>query len=69
MFLSKDEAHKILDQAKIDHMVPYNIICKALAATGDLQGLNRTIDGTLREYGDESIYVRTRSLDGQEAAR
>ena len=69
MWMTKTEAHQILDQAKIDHLVPYNLICKALAATGDLQGLNRTTDGTLRQYGNESVYVRTRSMDGQEAAR
>lgn len=62
MWISKDEAHKILDQARIDLLVPYNLICKALVATGDLQGTVRTIDGALREYGDESIYARSRSL-------
>ena len=62
MWISKDEAHKILDQAKIDPLISYNLICKALVATGDLQGTVRTTDGTLREYGDESIYARSRSL-------
>jgi len=69
MWISKQEAHRILDQAKIDPLVPYNAICKALVVTGDLQGPNRTTDRTLRHIGDESIYCRTRSMDGQEIAR
>ena len=69
MWISKEEAHKILDQAKIDPLVPYNSICKALVATGDLQGFDRTTDRTLRHYGDESVYCRTRSMDGQEFTR
>ena len=65
MFLSKEEAHEILDQARVDRLVPYNMICKALVATGDLQGFNRTIDRTLCEHGPDSRYVRTRSLHGE----
>lgn len=62
MWISKDEAHKILDQARIDLLVPYNLICKALVSTGDLQGFDRTTGGTLCDHGPESRYVRTRSL-------
>lgn len=65
MWISKEEAHRILDQARVDRLVPYNLICKALVVTGDLQGTVRATNGTLCQHGPESRYVRTRSVHGQ----
>ena len=65
MWISKEEAHKILDQAKIDPLVPYNLICKALVSTGDLHSIFRETDGALCGHGPESRYVRTRSLPSE----
>ena len=36
-WLSRSEAHKILDRVKDGTMTPYHLICEALRQTGDLQ--------------------------------
>jgi hypothetical protein len=66
--MNKEEAHKLLDRAKFDALTPVKEILDALEATGDLSRTLRTTDRTLFGYGNESVYCRTRQMDGTQAS-
>ena len=66
--MTKQEAHQLLDRAKFDRLTPIKDILDALEATGDLSRTLRATDRTLRGYGNESVYCRTRQMDGTQTA-
>ena len=61
--MNKEQAHLILDKAKIDRLTPIYMINKALITLGDLdvRTTDPEISRTLRDYGVESRFYRTRT--------
>ena len=61
--MTKEQAHLILDKAKIDRLTPIYLINQALITLGDLdvRTTDPEISRTLRDYGVESRFIRSRS--------
>ena len=70
MYMTKTEAHKILDLSKIDKTIPYNVISRALIATGDLDlfGTRAAFDRPLRRDGDEPSDSGSREIESPAVA-
>lgn len=61
--MTNEQAHTILNRAKHDRLVPIKDIMDALEVTGDLSKFDRANNRAYFDYGDESRYCRTRSLE------
>ena len=61
--MNKQQAHQILDNYKSSCLKQIN---EALLHTGDLDAFQDSTGAyrTLRDYGNESCYVRTRQIEG-----
>ena len=62
--MTLEQAHTILNRARYDKFVPVKDIMDALEATGDLSSFDRANNRAYFDYGDESRYSRSRSLEG-----
>lgn len=63
--MTNNEAHQILDRVKNGIFEPNKRVTEALLTLGDLQP-NRFTD---HDFGTESVYCRSRSLESEAAIR
>lgn len=69
--MTKQEAHLVLDKAKIDRLVPIKDINQALLTLGDLdvRSIDQRAYESLRTNGNESCYIRSRQASSPFFAR
>lgn len=63
--MNREQAHSLLNRAKIDKSIPVKQILDALEVTGDLSNFDRQTHRSFADASLESCYLRTRTLSSQ----